>query len=98
MSKMTCEFTRVVHINFRGYKLPEDEGTIRYPRDEGMVTKILDFIKEHDIYPANWSGAVGGGIYVHSFFEDDAMKILKVRYAKGEITKEEYEQMKKDMS
>lgn len=76
MPKMTCEFTRVVHINFRGYKLPEDEGTIRCPRDEGMVTKILDFIKEYDIYPANWGGTIGGGVYSCSFFEDDAMKII----------------------
>jgi len=29
--------------------------------------------------------------------EDDAMNILKSRYAKGEITKEKYEQMKKDL-
>ena len=29
--------------------------------------------------------------------EDEAIKTLKLRYAKGEITKEEYEQMKKDL-
>jgi len=29
--------------------------------------------------------------------EDEALKTLKLRYAKGEITKEEYEQMKKDI-
>lgn len=29
--------------------------------------------------------------------EDDALKVLKLRYAKGEITKEDYEQMKKDI-
>ena len=29
--------------------------------------------------------------------DDEALKVLKLRYAKGEITKEEYEQMKKDL-
>ena len=29
--------------------------------------------------------------------EDDVLKMLNLRYAKGEITKEEYEQMKKDI-
>jgi len=29
--------------------------------------------------------------------ENDALKVLKLRYAKGEITKEQYEQMKKDI-
>lgn len=31
------------------------------------------------------------------FGNDDPLKILKVRYAKGEITKEEYLEMKKDL-
>lgn len=29
--------------------------------------------------------------------DDDPLKVLKLRYAKGEITKIEYEQMKKDI-
>ena len=29
---------------------------------------------------------------------DDPLKIIKLRYAKGEITREEFEQMKKDLS
>ncbi|MEI8096592.1 MAG: SHOCT domain-containing protein [Candidatus Moraniibacteriota bacterium] len=30
--------------------------------------------------------------------EDDATKILSTRYAKGEITKEQFDQMKKDLN
>lgn len=30
--------------------------------------------------------------------EDDAIGVLRTRYAKGEITKEQFDQMKKDLS
>ncbi len=30
-------------------------------------------------------------------YQDEPLKILKLRYAKGEITKEQYEQMKQDL-
>ncbi|HEC72083.1 MAG: hypothetical protein ACTSW7_00815 [Candidatus Thorarchaeota archaeon] len=81
--KMTCEFTKVVDIAFSGYRLPEDKHTMRVPRDEGMLEKIYDFMKEHNIYPATRGGASGGGIYIHSFFEDDAMKIVDFLDSQG---------------
>ena len=37
---------------------------------------------------------LGGG---HRRWEDSPMEVLKRRYAKGEITREEYEQMRKDL-
>ena len=37
---------------------------------------------------------LGGG---HGRWEDSPMEVLKRRYAKGEITREEYEQMRKDL-
>lgn len=41
------------------------------------------------------NGHICGG---HREREDDTMATLRNRYAKGEITKEQFEQMKKDLS
>lgn len=43
-----------------------------------------------------WRGP--GGHHREHGETDSAMEILKKRYVKGEITKEEFEQMKKDIS
>jgi uncharacterized membrane protein len=36
--------------------------------------------------------------YQGKFQEEDAIKVIELRYANGEITKKEFEQMKKDLS
>jgi len=36
--------------------------------------------------------------YQNKFKEEDALQVLKIRYAKGNISKEEFEQIKKDIS
>jgi uncharacterized membrane protein len=38
------------------------------------------------------------GHYGHHGYYEDPLEILKHRYAKGEITREQYEEMKKDLS
>ena len=35
--------------------------------------------------------------YQGKFKQEDAIKVIKLRYANGDITKKEYEQMKKDL-
>lgn len=84
---MTCEFTRVVHIRFRG-EPPSEEAKKAAdlplcPNDHGMVVKILEFQRDHGIYPAVRGGQTGGGWYVASFFEDDAEKIVKFLEEQG---------------
>ena len=47
-----------------------------------------------------WGGGCGGDHYGHdsSYGEkENAIEILRQRYAKGEISKEQYDQMKKDI-
>jgi putative membrane protein len=45
-----------------------------------------------------WLTERGGGVGKQTPGEDSAHEILKRRYAKGEIDKEEFEQKKKDLT
>lgn len=42
-----------------------------------------------------WRGGYYGGY--HGYYRGDSLEILNQRYARGEITKEQYDQMKRDI-
>jgi putative membrane protein len=49
------------------------------------------------IFGWGWRGWRGGYRYRRWYRNDDAYQILRERYAKGEITKEQFEQMMRDL-
>jgi putative membrane protein len=49
------------------------------------------------IFGAGWWGGRGGYRYRRWYRYDDAYQILRERYAKGEVTKEQFEQMMRDL-
>jgi putative membrane protein len=51
-----------------------------------VVLLILALVRRSSGYRSGWHGG-----------EPDALEIAKRRYARGEITKEQFEQMKKDL-
>ncbi len=67
MSRMTCEFTHVVHVAFRG---------VGCVGSGDLIAGLHEFMREHDIFPATVGGVSGGGVHIASFFADDARKII----------------------
>jgi putative membrane protein len=49
------------------------------------------------VFLVRWLAASGGAASRTSRSEDSALEILKKRYARGEINKEEFEEKKKDL-
>ena len=56
-----------------------------------IIIIIIKLVRRGDHYHSHWHD------YYHVENKSGAMDILKERYAKGEITKEQYENMKKDL-
>ncbi|MBE3095142.1 MAG: SHOCT domain-containing protein [Actinobacteria bacterium] len=61
-----------------------------------MCSGIIDYLVSRK-YPTVEEAVEKIGHSERIAEDENAMKILRVRYVKGEITKEEYEQMKKDI-
>jgi len=59
-----------------------------------MIIFLFLFFGRGGCRPSWWGP---GGQHREGGETDSALEILKKRYAKGEITKEEFEQMKKDI-
>jgi putative membrane protein len=56
---------------------------------------FLAFFAFRWIFWGGWGWGWGG--YYRGYYDDPAMETLKQRYARGEITKEQFEQMTKDL-
>ena len=77
---VTYSSYRIIWIEVRG-ELPSAEEQARAPlpitpRDDGLVRRLLEFMRVESIYRAIGAGSSGGGTYGGGFYEPDAKKII----------------------
>jgi len=83
------------NITYLTIPYKDEKGVIQRPRftfrDEKILKKVSEFFFEKIAKIPNMNEKKVEKI-------EDPLKILKLRYAKGEITKKEYEEMKEDLA
>jgi putative membrane protein len=83
-------------MNFDGWHMGPGWGMMGYGAGLGLLSWLVPLGVVVILFAALW-----GQGERRRFSDDDhsrSLEILKERYAKGEITKEEFERMKKDLS
>lgn len=77
-------------------------GWMMYPAIMPIIILVVVFIIFYMLFKREGSRQPGGDAserpFTHNEYSGTAMEILNKRYAKGEITKEEFEQIKKDIT
>jgi len=58
---------------------------------------VIFFVARGLFWGWGWRGGYSRGYWHHGGYYNDAEEILKQRYAKGEITKDQFDQMMRDL-